>query len=212
MSTLAELRTEVYNHGFAANVYVSRATSYLNEALRLAARKVDYYQDETVQSITTVAGQAAYPWPTDFAKLRYLRDVDLTQTLELVPIRSIETSAAVCGRPASYALAGATLVLYPTPDAVYNLALRYWQLPALLAADGDTPSLPADYHRLLAYYALQRCYECEDDSEMAQYWQGQWAAALRDMAVDVKFPSTDGPRQVPSMWDDSDGSAAWGLP
>lgn len=211
MSTLADLRTEVYNHGFAANVYASRVTGYLNEALRAASRKVDYFQDETVEAFATVAGQAAYPWPTDFAKLRYLRDADLAQTLQLAPIRVVETSPAANGRPDTYALAGSTLVLYPTPDAVYNLQLRYWQLPALMAADGDTPSLPADYHRLLVYYALQRCYECEDDAELAQYWQGQWAAALRDMAADVKFPSTDGPRQVPSMWD-GDNTPAWRFP
>lgn len=200
MSTLVQLRTEVLGHGFAQNTYLGRVNGYLNDALRIVARKVRHYSEETEQAIVTVAGTASYPWPTDLGKLRSLRNKDDAVMLRRLSIRDIDEHLAVSGKPAGYAIYGTVVIVYPTPDSAYNLGLRYWRLPALMVADLDEPDLPDDYQRVLVYYALQRCYESEDDSEMAAYWRDQFAGALADMAADVRAPSNDGPRQVRSMW------------
>lgn len=215
MSTLIDLRTEVANHGFDPNQYLARINTYLNDAMRSIARKIHYYQDEATQAITTVQGQKNYPWPTDFGKARDVSNPDRGRALRLVRLRDLDDSPqGATGTPYFYAVEGATMRLYPTPDNVYSLVMRYWSLPALMVADTDVPGLPLDYHHILSFYALQRCYENEDALDAAQYWQGQWTAALKDMATDVKFPSSDGPRQVAGMWNDGDGLLyrPWSLP
>ncbi len=204
---LYELRAEVLAHGFDQAQYTGRVNRYLNDALRLLARKIAFYADEAETPIATAAGQVLYSWPTDFGKGRSLRDADSGAPLRLLGLRELDGAPSAAGRPFAYAINGAAIALWPAPDAAYNLALRYWRLPPALAADLDVPAIPADYHGALTYYALQRCYESEDDTQMGGYWQGQWQQALRDMAVDVKFPTTDGPRVVQSMWDDS--AAGW---
>lgn len=199
MSTLADLRNEVLEHELDRSA--TRVDGFLNDALRIVARKVHHYTGEAEQAFSTVAGTAAYAWPVDLGKLRWLRDVDATCTLQLVGLRDVDNAPVAQGRPVVYATAGKAVTLYPTPDAAYRLDLRYWALPALMSADGDVPDLPDDYHRILVFYALQRCYELEDDFEAAGYWRGEFAAALGDMNTDVKAPNNDGPRQIPSMWD-----------
>ena len=202
MSTLIELRNEVAAHGFdVGSVFtLDDFTKYLNFAMRRVARKVDFYAEEASQAFVTVAGTASYSWPTDLGRLRYVQLVDDTTVLDVVRRRDLDNTPASTGKPSCYALAGAGIVLYPTPDAAYDLLLRYYALPALMSADSDVPAIPEDYHEALTFYALKRCCEREDDGEMAAYWEQRWELALRDMRSDVKFPSSDGPRQVESMW------------
>lgn len=44
--------------------------------------------------------------------------------------------------------------LGPTPDDVYRVTCQYWMSNQTLAADGDTPEMPSDYHMLIVYRAL----------------------------------------------------------
>ncbi len=46
------------------------------------------------------------------------------------------------------------LYLGPKPDAVYRVTGDYWRGNQTLAADGDTPEMPTDYHPLIVYRAL----------------------------------------------------------
>jgi hypothetical protein len=207
VSTLIQLRDEVLEHELDRSA--SRVDGFLNDALRTVARQVRHYTGEASAEITTVAGTSAYDWPSDVGKLRWLLDVDASSTLQVVGLRDIDNAAVTQGRPTSYATAGKTVTLYPTPDAAYLLRMRYWALPPLMQEDGDTPALPDDFHRVLVFYALQRCYELEDDFEVAAYWRGQYDIALAAMGEDLKAPNNDGPRQIPSMWEP--GSVGPGL-
>ena len=202
MSTLIELRNEVIAHGPDVGMVftLDDITKYLNFALRRIARKVDYYVEESAQTITTVAGAAAYGWAADFGRLRYVLDASEARTLVEASQRTLDETTPSRGRPTIYARSGSGLLLYPTPDAAYTLTVRYWALPALMVADADEPGIPEDYHELLPFYALKRCFEREDDAEMASYWEQRWLDGLRDMRIDVRFPSADGPRRIPSVW------------
>jgi hypothetical protein len=214
VSTLIELRNEVLAHGFDIGSVLTfdDVTKYLNFALRRIARKIDYYTEESSQSFSTVAGTAAYAWPTDLGRMRYIRLDDDATVLGAVRLRDIDGSAVSSGKPTVYALSGAGVVLYPTPDAAYSMLLRYYALPALMSADSDVPSIPEDYHETLTFYALKRCCEREDDGEMATYWEQRWDLAVRDMRSDVKFPSSDGPRQVDSMWPTTSSQPRYPIP
>ena len=48
------------------------------------------------------------------------------------------------------------LVLGPKPDAVYTIQGEYQMSAQVLAANGDTPEMPSDYHDLIVFEALAR--------------------------------------------------------
>ena len=209
---LAALRTEVLGHGFDANQYSARITQYLNDAQGLVCRRVDYFLDEAVMDYPTVAGTNIYPQPANLGRDRSLRDTSVNRELTAVSVREIDRSRTASGPPRFYAIDGLNLHLYPTPDSVYPLELRYWSLPAPLVNDPDTPTIPENYHRMLWYWATKECYAADDDQPTAQYWETQFNTVLSEFAADVKFPNDDLTHQLSSMWSDpSSLSAGTGL-
>ncbi len=47
------------------------------------------------------------------------------------------------------------LVFGPTPNDIYTITGEYQKSPQILAANGDTPELPARFHMLLVYEAMR---------------------------------------------------------
>lgn len=198
---LLAMRQEVEAHGFSDITYGARINRYLNDAYLQAVRRVSYYVNEAVLDFSTVAGTASYSQPTDFAKDRSLRDLNRTGEFKAVGLRTIDRSVPSTAPPYAYAIDGVLIHLYPTPDQVYSLELRYWKLPAVMVADTDSPTIPDDYCDLLVYWAINRCYASEDDSQTAQYWMQQYNTRLQEFSTDVRFPNDDAPTQVASMWE-----------
>ncbi len=198
---LIGLRQEVLNHGFDPNVFNARINQYINDGLALVARRVNYYVDDATDAFPTVAGTATYPWPANFARMRSLFDTDRNRELQYVSIRQIDQSSTASGAPFYYALVGENVQLYPVPDAVYDLEMRYWMMPPKLNTDPEVPSIPDDWHWLLWVYGTWQCYEAEDDAQMGQYWQQRFNTGLSMFAADVKFPDADGPTIAAGMWD-----------
>lgn len=198
---LSDLRNEVLAHGFDSSVYGTRITQYINDAQNLVARRIDYHVDENVYDFSTAAGTSTYAWPADMARIRSLRDTSRQIEMQEVGLRMIDRSSLSNGAPAFYAFSGQNLVLYPTPDNVYPMELRYWVMPPALVNDSDVPTLPSDWHHILWVYATWMCYEGDDDAQMGQYWQQRFNQELSMLAADQKFPSTDYPTQASGMWD-----------
>jgi len=48
------------------------------------------------------------------------------------------------------------LVFGPKPDDIYTINGEYQLSPQILAADGDTPEMPTQYHRLIVYRAMEK--------------------------------------------------------
>lgn len=214
---LLAIRNEVLAKGFDPTLFgSSRINQFINDGLGLIAARVDYYGEEAVQDFTTVSGTASYAWPADFARGRSLRDTNRSIEMQAVSLRDIDRSTVANGAPYAYATDGAMMHLYPTPDAVYNLELRYWKLLPSLVNDTDVPAIPARWHKLLWLYATWQCYESEDDPNMGQYWQNRFNTDLAEFAADVRFPTTDEPHQAAGMWnqdpnlDSGRGWSFWG--
>ena len=210
---LLDLRTEVQAHGF--NFDPSRINRYLNDAYMLVCRRVDYYIDETTYDFQTVSGTAKYALPGNFARVREVWDTDRNIAFTAVGLRDIDMSGPSLrtGPPTAYALDAANLHLSPTPDGVYNLELRYWLLPSTLAQDTDSPTIPADWQRLLTEYAIARCYWADDDPNMGGAWDNKFATTLAEFSADVKFPDTEYPSVAKSMWEQGSSipSGTWSV-
>jgi hypothetical protein len=199
---LSALRTEVLNHGFDGSIFsASVLNQYLNDALSELSAKAQYYGEEQQQTVTMTAGQSHYSFPTDMTKLRSVRLTNPPQELGLIDLRDIDRSSSSSGTPYAYAIDGAGITVYPTPDSSYTMLVRYWQVLSPMVYDTDVAGLPPRYHRSLTYYAIARCFEREDDVQQAQYYDQKWQETIRNLKADLVFPLTDGPRQVRSQWD-----------
>jgi hypothetical protein len=197
---LAQIRAEVLSHGFDPVWFPQgRIDNYINDAYQAVVSAVNYFTTEASQAIVTVAGTSLQPWPSDMGHLRALVDADQHRVLAQVRLADIDGYAASSGRPTLYAISGAALRLYPTPDGPYNLLLRYWSLPPRMALDTDVPAIPDAWHRLLWYWGCKEAYASEDDAQNAQYWEAQYNNVLAELTADAKFPS-DFPLAAESMW------------
>ena len=49
-----------------------------------------------------------------------------------------------------------SFVLGPEPDAIYTVTGDFQLAPQVLAANGDTPEFPSEFHRLIVYEALMK--------------------------------------------------------
>lgn len=210
---LQQLTAEVEAHGFDPNQYGARIINYLNDAYMLVCRRVDYYIDEAIDVVATTVGTATFPFPANLARIRSVYDTDRNVELEAVGLREIDRSQPTQGTPNYYAIDGTNIHLYPTPDGVHNLVMRYWLLPNVLVNSMDTPTLPTDWHRLLTEYAIARCFWGDDDSTMGQAWDQKFAMTLSEFTSDQRFPSTDWPTQAQGLWDQERqlGGNSWTL-
>lgn len=202
---LGQLRSEVLNHGFDPVLFpFGRIDTYINDAYMSIVAGVHYYTDEASLPVQTVAGTSQLAWPADLGDARSLVDTDRQSELAQVALSDIDRAATSSGRPWVYAVNGPGFRLYPTPDGIYNLLLRYWKMPPRLVLDTDSPSIPDEYHRLLWYWGCKEAYASEDDAQTAQYWEAQYRALLAEATATIKFP-TEFPTQVRSMWADYGG-------
>ena len=176
---------------------------------------MNYYVSEATSQFSTTSSINLYALPTNFARMRSVFDTTRNVEMQYADIREMDRSpSTTTGPPAFYAFIGPGLQLYPTPDAVYPLELRYWQMPAQLIQDTDVPSIPTDYHSMLWVYAVAQCYWADDDQAMGQAWDQKFATDLSEFSADQKFPDTDGPTQVQGMWDSDESlssTSAWGF-
>jgi hypothetical protein len=197
---LAQLRAEVLAHGFDPVLFPSsRIDTYINDAYMDFVVSVHYYTDEASLPIQTAVGVTQIAWPADLGDARSLVDTDRQRELHQVSLADLDSAQTVQGTPVLYAVNGPGFELYPAPDGIHNLLLRYWRLPPRLVVDFDVPTIPDEYHRLLWYWGCKEAYASEDDAQTAQYWEAQYKEQMAAAVGTVKFP-TEFPTQVKSMW------------
>lgn len=197
---LAQIRSEVLNHGFDPVLFPQgRIDGYINDAYMRIVTTVNYFTNEASQAYVTVAGNSSLPWPADVGDIRSLVNTDSHRVLSQASLADLDGAPASSGTPQIYAVDGSALRLYPTPNGVYNLLLRYWRLPSPMVLDTDIPVIPPTWHRALWYWGCKEAYASEDDAATAQYWEAQFNSTVAEFAADVKFP-TEYPLAAESMW------------
>ena len=209
-----ELRQQVAQNRFDANTLDSQIGQYINDANKMIARRVDYWVDETSETVNTTVGQTLIPFPTDFGRLRSIFDTNRNVELTNVLLRQLDRSnSTLQGAPLWYALQGGSVRIYPAADNVYSLELRYWKLPDDLVNDTDEPTLPDEYQRLLWYWAVAEGFAGEDDPQNAQYWEGRFERLLSEFMADERFINSDLSTQATSMWEQGQGivQPGWSL-
>lgn len=74
-----------------------------------------------------------------------------------------------------------TIRLFPTPDSVYVITLRYFKLIGKPSADGDYLDLPRPYQCVPRYGAKAKVAAFLQQASAMAYWEGKYQEVYRDM-------------------------------
>lgn len=157
----------------------------------------DGYRD-TTGTISTVAGTATVALPAAFLKARAVQLLygDTYRALEpFEPSRQILGHDLANGIPAGYLHVGDNLELFPTPDAVYTIKLRYVPTATAITATSDTISVPNGWEDFHVAKVLMKCGKRDQRSISEDM------AVLADVRARVKRAAENrnvaGPKYLP---------------
>lgn len=121
------------------------------------------YVGTSAYSSTYTLRKILYSLPSDLDRIDEIRQAITKQKLEYIDLRSFHRYMAdpsASSTPDYYSLVGLDssqywrIGLYPTPNAVINLQLLYYQKITELSSSTDTPLIPAKWHSTLVWAAL----------------------------------------------------------
>jgi hypothetical protein len=197
--TFAELRAFALGDDFDSTRSTD-AGRFINQALGRLHRALKMPTLDARATVSTVAGTNVYSLPTDFVTLHDDEAILYgTDVLEPYDISEFDQLTVASGQPRAFALSENLILLYPNPDAVYTLTMRYRAVQTL-TADADVPILPADQQMHLGWFARAKLYLLTDDPDM----HAQILATLpRELQADnLSLNQLRVPRrvQVPGTW------------
>lgn len=215
--SLADVRTTVRDISDldATDIPNSIIDNAVKEAFqRIVALERRYPKYQESYTFNTVANQRAYT----LSAIGDIREViSLVETsssgsrLTMIPYDNAEEiwlgNTDTASRPYFYAIWDGALHLYPKPDAVYSITVRAYRNPVYTWMSNTSEAIDLDewFHILLAYFALGRVYQRQEDPELSQMYMRSFeegvAMARRDL---MKTPSArplllSGGRQYPTM-------------
>ena len=181
ISTYSELQAAI-----AAWVDRTDLTAVIPDFIRLAERTIQAELRTSVAEsstdLATVAGTESVSVPADFNGVRNVYvDGNTKQPLAAVALEQLRRSVAgsTSGKPEMYAISGSSLVLAPTPDAVYTLTLDYHGFSQLSDA-APTNAMLTHYPDVYLRLSLVETARYLQMGDQVTYWQ-----ALADMAIDA---------------------------
>jgi len=138
ITTYAELQTSIGNWINRADL-TDRIPEFIDLAEANFNRDLRHRDMETTTTLNTVAGTSTLSLPSDYLETRALVNQTTPKVvLEYMTVVQLDTAhaIAVSGQPYNYTIVGNNFRLGPTPDAIYNLELTYYQrIPALSDAN-----------------------------------------------------------------------------
>lgn len=181
---------------------------------RIIALERRYPRYQETYTFNTVANQRTYTISAigDIREIISLVDTSSSGSrLTMIPYDNAEEiwlgNTDTASRPYFFALWDAALHLYAKPDAIYTITVRAYRNPVYTWLSNTSEAIDLDewFHVLLAYYALGRVYQRQEDPELSAMYIRSFeegvAMARRDL---MKTPSArplllSGGRQYPTM-------------
>lgn len=179
LANYSDLRNAVagwlHRDDLAASIpdFIALAEARLNRELRVR-------QQLTSATLATVAATQAVALPTDWRHFHRVRLVAPDRPLTMLPGADFAALYRLSdtGAPRNYTIEGASLLLGPVPDAVYNIeAVYYAAIPALSDAE-PTNWLLTDWPSLYLYAALAEAAPFSGADARRAMWESMYAADL----------------------------------
>jgi hypothetical protein len=192
---VSEILTEIDDHGFS-DISTTRKVNLINDTVWEIDSILPWKYLETTSDVNTVAGTASL----SVSNLRAILSMTIpAQNSIIVPQRLEEVTKRYSdvdtyqGTPAIYYFIDEQVRLYPVPDAIYAVKVRYIRRQAELTSGSVEADilLPAQHHRQLVLGALVRLFASEDDIRMSAYFQQQFDRRLARMIEDLEMKQYD---------------------
>jgi hypothetical protein len=119
-----------------------------------------------------ISGSPNTFWPLQFEQLDRFRQ-------EWIYITTANSTPVAWSTDESH-----RLLVGPAPAVAYKLRAEYWMEPSTLAADGDTPDMPARFHMLLVWRALQDVAIADAKPELLTLAQQNYATMHGQLMLD----------------------------
>lgn len=152
----------------------------------LAERRWPFYRQ--TWNIVTTAGVASYELGSTLTQASDLGEVTAIQgprwNLRWIgedeadrafPLNTVNT-----GEPVHFTIVNKTIILYPTPNDVYTYTVKGYREPPSPSSGpvGAVPDCPEVLHNTIAKWAMAMAYQQQDDPEMANVFERQFADEL----------------------------------
>lgn len=180
--------------------------NYLNDAYRDVSAAQPYWPYmEQQASLVVVAATSGIALPTDVFHVTAVYNSTDKYLLEPLPGRSeyreeYPDPGASSGTPAHYRLRGGFLEVYPRPTVNTTLLVDHFAPPAALAAGGDEPAFPEQFHPILVSGALAYAYEDDGNAAQAAIHWARYAARLAAMERTLLAVRTSRFEQLADEW------------
>jgi len=151
----------------------------LNRAYWALLDSIEFREKEVTGTFSTVASERFYDLPTSFDYLRHLSVTDPNsnghiQLEQMTPAEyenNYNEDSSYEGIPTNYIREGCGIRLYPTPDQVYTVTIKYAITLADLSTSNTNPGIPQVWHEIILYGAAWRGFlELGDIPRYQQYF------------------------------------------
>lgn len=149
----------------------------INTSIEELSDKFPFREKEKVASFVTSIGFRSYDLPTGFESIRSLSISDLTTNLstKLVLMTTdvyetrFDSDVDNYGFPTNYFREGDCIKLWPTPDNIYTITLRYNKPLEDLINESDTPNMPQNWHEIVELGAIWRGFIDQNDWQRSNF-------------------------------------------
>ena len=199
MTDTSNLVSEVLAHQFNSARYSDLIIRWFNEGQKKIYRRAKLRSSLKSINIALEADEYAYTLPFDYSKIDRL--INPARKYILTQIEQIDWDdlSSTSSEPEAYTVFANEIYLYPTPNKVSNLILRYYSLPSTISLSTN-PELPDDYYYLLIEYAVMKCYEAEHDFNAAEFHRNNFDFQLLNLQSETTEDSREAPKQIKGAW------------
>jgi hypothetical protein len=199
---LGDLITAVQQRVRDSAYSTSEITQYLNDCQNDIFNEYRLPFMETSQAYLTVANVADITngagLPTNYVQAIDLFNTDANLVIPYKDIRDVDTLAqdpnfvntSVTVPGVMWTMYAQIPILTPTPTVAYNVLLRYYKKPTLLANTNDVPSIPSNYQEVLVIGAAYRVMQVKDNYDQSMVLQNKYDELLQ------KLVNQASPKQV----------------
>lgn len=179
----------------------TKIQGWINDTRKDIAIKYNFGYIYVEATAVTSAGSARYALPCDYldhldvfsnskklARVESREFDELTQTCSTYPdiLEELFTESGVLndltrGTPDYYVVRGMEIQLYPTPDDIYTLTLKYYALPSDFSSDGDYDYISTFHPEAVIFGAALRGAIFLDDEQKKTTYAAAYDAAIKEM-------------------------------
>lgn len=173
------------------------------------ASGVDFVELTDTSSPATSAGPGNWSLsaPANLITVEHIRNATSDYLLGWIPVvEFLRLPRATLGPPKKWSRRETSILLYPTPDAVYTLEIDYKRTPAKLSLDADVTILPPYVDTAIWLLATSYGFQAVGEDARAISWLNRVIAYLSSRITEQDFSSMiEGLEKTRAVWEESIG-------